>query len=79
MKAQRDEVDECLKAAIENHPVILFILKKHPRESYNEVISELVDLAKGSEKYRDIFLSQVQKAKMKDLWYNKEDEAWERA
>ncbi len=53
-------------------------LKKHPRESYNEVISELVDLAKDSEKYRDKFLNQIQKAKMKELWDNKEDEAWER-
>ncbi len=54
-------------------------LKKHPRESYNEIISELVDLAKHSDKYQDKFLIQIQKAKMKELWYNKEDEAWERA
>jgi len=54
-------------------------LKKHPRESYNEVILELVDLAKSSEKYHDKFLDQIQKAKMKELWDNKEDEAWERA
>ncbi|MBS3067361.1 hypothetical protein J4450_01555 [Candidatus Micrarchaeota archaeon] len=53
-------------------------LKKHPRESYNEVISELVDLAKHSESYQDRFLSQIQKAKMKELWDNTEDEAWER-
>lgn len=54
-------------------------LKKHHRESYNEVITELVDFAKQSDKYRDKFLSQIQKAKMKELWDNKEDEAWERA
>ena len=53
-------------------------LKKHRRESYNEVISELVDLAKGSSKYHDKFLNEIQKAKMKELWDNKEDEAWER-
>lgn len=34
LKAQRDQVEECLKAAIENHPEILFILKKHPRENF---------------------------------------------
>lgn len=54
-------------------------LKKHPRESYNEIISELVDLAKDSDRYRAKFLSEVQKAKMKELWDNKEDGAWERA
>lgn len=54
-------------------------LKKHHRESYNEVISELVDFAKQSTKYRDRFLIQVQKIKMRELWDNKEDEAWERA
>ncbi|MDO8553652.1 MAG: hypothetical protein Q7S22_02500 [Candidatus Micrarchaeota archaeon] len=54
-------------------------LKKHQRESYNEVIAELVDFAKQSDKYQDKFLSHIQKAKMKELWNNKEDEAWERA
>ena len=34
---------------------------------------------KDSEKYHDRFLNQVQKVKMKELWDNKEDEAWERA
>ncbi len=51
--------------------------KKHQRESYNEVISELVDFARQSDKYRDTFLSQIQKVKMKELWDNKEDEVWE--
>ena len=54
-------------------------LKKHPRERYNEIISELVDLAKSSDKYHAKFLSEIQKAKMKQLWDNKEDESWERA
>lgn len=54
-------------------------LKKHPRESYNEIISELVDLAKNSDKYHAKFLSEVQKTKMRELWNNKEDESWERA
>jgi len=27
----------------------------------------------------DRFLGEIQKAKMKELWDNKEDEAWERA
>ena len=54
-------------------------LKKHPRESYNEVISELVELARDSDKYHDRFLNQIQKTKMKELWDNREDEAWDRA
>ena len=54
-------------------------LKKHPRESYNEVISELVELAKSPNKEQDRFLKEIQKPKMKELWDNKEDEAWERA
>ena len=53
-------------------------LKKHPRESYNEIITELVDLAKNSDRYRAGFLSEIQKAKMKELWDNRKDEAWER-
>ncbi len=54
-------------------------LKKHPRESYNEIISELVEIAKESEQYRSKFLTQIQKTKMKELWDNKEDEVWESA
>jgi predicted CopG family antitoxin len=54
-------------------------LKKHPRESYNEVIAELVELAKHPSKENERFFSEIQKAKMKELWDNKEDEAWEHA
>ena len=54
-------------------------LKKHPRESYNEIISELVEIAKESEQYRSKFLTQIQKTKMKELWDNKKDEVWESA
>ncbi len=54
-------------------------MKKHPRESYNEVIAELVELAKSPNKEHERFFSEIQKAKMKELWGNKEDEAWERA
>lgn len=56
-------------------------LKKHPRESYNEVISDLVAVTDASSKIteHEKFLNEMQKAKMKELWDNKEDEAWERA
>lgn len=56
-------------------------VKEYPRQTYNELISYLVDLAK-SVKMRnqyDEFLHKVQQVKMKELWNNKEDEAWENA
>ena len=34
MEHNRDIVEECLKAAIEKYPDVLFILKKHPRENF---------------------------------------------
>ena len=56
-------------------------IKKHPRETYDEVISDLIKMAKGRNKKSqyDEFLHIVQQAKMKELWDNLEDEAWENA
>jgi hypothetical protein len=56
-------------------------IKKYPRETYDEVISDLIKMAKGSNKKSqyDEFLHKVQQAKMKELWDNLEDEAWENA
>ena len=54
-------------------------LKKHPRQSYNEVISEIVESAGTPHMAEDRFLKEVQKRKMKELWDNPEDEAWEHA
>ena len=34
LEEQRDIVENALKAAIENYPDVLFILKKHPRENF---------------------------------------------
>ncbi|MDP2717110.1 MAG: hypothetical protein Q8P02_00025 [Candidatus Micrarchaeota archaeon] len=56
-------------------------LKRHSRESYNDVISEMIGFikkAKSSGQY-DTFLHEAQKAKMTELWDNPEDEAWEHA
>ena len=41
----------------------------------------MVDVFKNTKKRNqyDEFLHKVQKAKMKELWDNKEDEAWENA
>jgi BioD-like phosphotransacetylase family protein len=56
-------------------------IKKYPRETYNEVILNLIKTAKESRKRRqyDEFLHRIQQAKMKELWDNEEDEAWENA
>ncbi len=56
-------------------------IKKYPRETYNEVISDLIKAAKDSKKRRqyDEFLHRIQQKKMQELWDNEEDEAWEDA
>ena len=56
-------------------------IRKYPRETYNEIISDLIKTAKESRKRRqyDEFLHKIQQSKMKELWDNEEDEAWENA
>ena len=55
-------------------------IKRYPRETYNETISNLIRMAKESKNRQyDEFLHMVQQAKMKELWDNTEDEAWEHA
>ena len=55
--------------------------KEYPEQTYNNLIEKMIDVfeeAKKRDQY-DKFLHQVQKGKMKELWDNKEDEAWEHA
>jgi hypothetical protein len=54
-------------------------IRKYPRETYNETILNLIKTAKQSQKRRqyDEFLHRIQQLKMKELWDNEEDEAWE--
>ena len=56
-------------------------IRKYPRETYNETISNLLQLAKENRTRRqcDEFLHKIQQAKMKELWGNTEDEAGEHA
>ncbi len=56
-------------------------IRKYPRQTYNEIISDLIKNAKGSKKRNqyDDFIHKIQQAKMRELWDNKEDEAWENA
>lgn len=54
-------------------------IRKYPRETYSEIISDLIKIAKDRKRRRqyDEFLHTIQQAKMKELWDNEEDEAWE--
>jgi vesicle coat complex subunit len=56
-------------------------IRKYPRETYNETILNLIKTAKENKnrKQYDEFLHTIQQAKMKELWDNDEDEAWENA
>jgi hypothetical protein len=53
-------------------------IKKYPRETYNEVILDLIKTA-GETKDLDRFVQEAQKAKMKELWEKGDYTAWERA
>ncbi len=75
---------------MENHSTILLdkrIIEKlresreHPRQTYDELLSKMINIfskVKESNQY-DEFLHKIQREKMKELWDNEEDEAWENA
>ena len=66
----RREVIEMLKKA-----------REHPRQTYNELIEKMLDVflkIKERNQY-DEFLHKIQQPKMKELWGNEKDEAWEHA
>jgi hypothetical protein len=54
-------------------------IKIHPRQTYNELISDLIDYKLKTSKKNQYseFLHKIQQEKMKELWDNKEDEDWE--
>ncbi|MBD3249406.1 hypothetical protein GF336_05150 [Candidatus Woesearchaeota archaeon] len=56
-------------------------VREYPRQTYNELLKRMVQVFKGVKKRNqyDEFLHKIQKTKMKELWDNKEDEAWENA
>jgi hypothetical protein len=55
-------------------------IRKYPRETYNETISDLIKIAKNRKRSQyDEFIHKIQQAKMKELWDNEEDEAWKDA
>ena len=54
-------------------------VKEYPRQTYNELIRHMIQVVKTLKKRNqyDEFLHKIQQPKMKELWDNKEDEAWE--
>ncbi|MCK5026400.1 MAG: hypothetical protein KAS15_07410 [Nanoarchaeota archaeon] len=56
-------------------------VREYPRQTYNELIKNMVEAFRAIKKRNqyDEFLHKIQQAKMKELWDNKEDEAWENA
>ncbi len=59
----------------------LKMAKEYPRQTYNELLDRVVSVFIASKKKSnyDEFLHKIQQSKMKELWDNREDEAWESA
>ncbi len=53
--------------------------KEYPRQTYNELLDKIISVFISINKRNsyDEFLHKIQQPKMKELWDNKEDEAWE--
>ena len=56
-------------------------IKEYPRQTYNELLSKMILIFKKAKERNqyDAFLHKIQQQKMKELWDNSEDEAWEHA
>ena len=54
-------------------------VKEYPRQTYSELLENMsvVFAAVKKRNQYDEFLHKVQQQKMRELWDNKEDEAWE--
>jgi hypothetical protein len=54
-------------------------VKEYPRQTYNELISRMIETFRNvkTRNQYDEFLHKIQQPKMKELWDNEDDEAWE--
>lgn len=52
-------------------------LKIHPREPYSDVISRLLQFCVDSKEEYKKLVHRIQEHKMKELWDNEEDNAWD--
>jgi len=55
--------------------------KEYPRQTYDELLDKMsrIFITLKQRNQYDEFLHKIQQPKMKELWDNKEDEAWENA
>ncbi len=55
--------------------------REYPNQPYNSLIVDMIKIFRAIKEgnHYDKFLHQIQQQKMKELWDNKEDEAWENA
>jgi len=55
--------------------------REHPRQTYNDLLEKMLSIFVNLQEKNqyDEFLHKIQQPKMKELWDNKEDEAWENA
>ena len=51
--------------------------KQHSRQTYSDVIKNVLKAYKAHRGQYDEYLHRIQQEKMTELWDNKEDEAWE--
>jgi hypothetical protein len=56
-------------------------IKEYPSQTYNDLLEKMISsyLTLRKKNQYDEFLHKIQQPKMKELWDNKEDEAWENA
>lgn len=56
-------------------------IRQYPRQTYEELIINLIEIFKKlkMKNQYDEFLHKIQQYKMKELWDNAEDDAWENA
>ncbi|MFH1663343.1 MAG: hypothetical protein ABH986_00780 [archaeon] len=53
--------------------------KRYSRQTYSELISNMLKAYNFHRNQYDEFLHKIQQEKMKELWDNDEDEEWEKA
>jgi hypothetical protein len=56
-------------------------IREYPRQTYNELLKNMIKVFENVKKRNqyDEFIHKIQQAKMKELWDNQDDEAWEHA
>lgn len=56
-------------------------IKEYPEQTYATLLERMIEVFEQTKKrdQYDNYLHHIQKQKMKELWDNKEDEAWEHA